>query len=150
MFYLEGCMFLTPLRLDSDMCCQIYYWCPAPGYCKQIGSYLNCFLCFEILYDNILQSAFCIGAGIKSGRPEVYRNSHHPRFFDIWTLSAGPCIKYALHLYSLTVKPNRIPVSLVVNSDNNYSMEYLYPMNSNIGRCGMGEHDAGSVVICED
>ena len=48
------------------------------------------------------------------------------------------------------VKPKRITISLVVNSSNHGTPEDPHTMNRNIGRCRMGEHDAGPVVICKD
>jgi hypothetical protein len=49
------------------------------------------------------------------------------------------------------MKPKRITISLVVNSvETTGTLERSHTMNRNIGRCRMGEHDAGPVVICED
>src|SRR3954451_18456895 len=41
-------------------------------------------------------------------------------------------------------------VTLVVDSNNHCTKEDTHTMNSNIGRCRMGEPNAGPVVIGED
>src|ERR1700748_475331 len=71
--YQEGRVFLTPLGFDADMGCQIYDWGPAPGYCEQICSYLRCFIRIEVLYDDTLQSPFCIGSSVDNSSAKADR-----------------------------------------------------------------------------
>ena len=64
MVYEEGRVFLTPLRFDADVCCQVNDRSPAAGDCEQIGNYLKCFACVEVLYGDIVQSAFFVGSRV--------------------------------------------------------------------------------------
>jgi hypothetical protein len=89
-----------------------------------------------------VQSPFCIGSSVENSGAKADRN---PAAFAASTLGppARPRIIDTLHLYPGMVKPKRITISLVVNSSNHGTPEDPHTMNRNIGRCRMGEHDAG-------
>src|SRR5580704_7717278 len=150
MIYEEGRVVCTPLRFNPDVRHQIDDRGPASGYCEQFGICVKCFVRVEILNDNSLQSPVRIRRCVENSSAKANRNPCCPRCIYAGTSSTGSRIIYGFHLHPLTVKPKRITVSLVVDSNNHGMTENPHTMNRNIGRGRMREHDAGPVVICED
>ena len=150
MAYQEGRMFLTPLRFDADVGGQVYDRCPATGNRKQISCYLKYFIRVEILQNNILQNSFIIGSRIKNSDAELDWDSRRSRCIDTVSTGVESCIIDTHYLHPGMMKPERIAVSLVVNSNNHGTLENAHTVFCNISSGGMREHNAGPVVIGKD